>query len=236
MQINFNRGVIMMKILLAEDEKELSNALVMLLEHNNYIVDAVYDGEDAFSYAQEVDYDIIILDVMMPKLNGYQVLSKLREKNCKAPILMLTAKSHVDDKVTGLELGADDYLTKPFEMKELLARIKALLRRPAEFNSDILEFGDIFLDRNTYKLVCKKQEAVLNKKEFQTMELLILNSKQILSKDLIMDKIWGYESDAEINVVWVNISSLRKKLLKLNSKVNIASIRGLGYRIEVDCD
>ena len=133
-----------MKILLAEDEKELSNALVMLLSHNNYVVDAVYDGEDALSYAQEIDYDIIILDIMMPKLNGYQVLSKLREKNCKAPILMLTAKSHVDDKVTGLELGADDYLTKPFEMKELLARIKALLRRPQNFIADILEFGDMY--------------------------------------------------------------------------------------------
>lgn len=225
-----------MKILLAEDEKELSNALVMLLSHNNYVVDAVYDGEDALSYAQEIDYDIIILDIMMPKLNGYQVLSKLREKNCKAPILMLTAKSHVDDKVTGLELGADDYLTKPFEMKELLARIKALLRRPQNFNADILEFGDMYLNRDTYQIICNNQQVVLNKKEFQTMELLILNSKQILSKDLIMDKIWGYESDAEINVVWVNISSLRKKLAKLDSKVTIASIRGLGYKIEVGCD
>ena len=225
-----------MKILLAEDEKELSNALVMLLSHNNYVVDAVYDGEDALSYAQEIDYDIIILDIMMPKLNGYQVLSKLREKNCKAPILMLTAKSHVDDKVTGLELGADDYLTKPFEMKELLARIKALLRRPQNFNADILEFGDMYLNRDTYQIICNNQQVVLNKKEFQTMELLILNYKQILSKDLIMDKIWGYESDAEINVVWVNISSLRKKLAKLDSKVTIASIRGLGYKIEVGCD
>jgi len=225
-----------MKILLAEDEKELSNALVMLLSHNNYVVDAVYDGEDALSYAQEIDYDIIILDIMMPKLNGYQVLSKLREKNCKAPILMLTAKSHVDDKVTGLELGADDYLTKPFEMKELLARIKALLRRPQNFNADILEFGDMYLNRDTCQIICNNQQVVLNKKEFQTMELLILNSKQILSKDLIMDKIWGYESDAEINVVWVNISSLRKKLTKLDSKVTIASIRGLGYKIEVGCD
>ena len=142
-----------MKILLAEDEKELSNALVMLLSHNNYVVDAVYDGEDALSYAQEIDYDIIILDIMMPKLNGYQVLSKLREKNCKAPILMLTAKSHVDDKVTGLELGADDYLTKPFEMKELLARIKALLRRPQNFNADILEFGDMYLNRDTCQII-----------------------------------------------------------------------------------
>lgn len=223
-----------MKLLLAEDEKDLAKGLKAILEHNKYVVDVVYDGEDALYYARTEDYDCLILDVMMPKKSGFEVLFQLRKEGNQTPILLLTAKNQLEDKVTGLDLGADDYLTKPFDTPELLARIRSILRRPNNFVSEILTVGDCILDRNNYQLKANGKQVTLNNKEFQLIEMFFLNNNQVLSKELIMDRIWGLESEAEINVVWVNISSLRKKLQQLNSKVKISAQRGLGYTLEVE--
>lgn len=223
-----------MKLLLAEDEKDLAKGLKAILEHNKYIVDVVHDGEDALYYAQTEHYDCLILDVMMPKKSGFEVLFQLRKEGYQTPILLLTAKNQLEDKVTGLDLGADDYLTKPFDTPELLARIRSVLRRPNNFVSEILTVGDCILDRSSYQLQANGKQVTLNNKEFQLIEMFFLNNNQVLSKELIMDRIWGLESEAEINVVWVNISSLRKKLQQLNSKVKISAQRGLGYTLEVE--
>lgn len=223
-----------MKLLLAEDEKDLAKGLKAILEHNKYIVDVVHDGEDALYYAQTEHYDCLILDVMMPKKSGFEVLFQLRKEGNQTPILLLTAKNQLEDKVTGLDLGADDYLTKPFDTPELLARIRSVLRRPNNFVSEILTVGDCILDRSSYQLQANGKQVTLNNKEFQLIEMFFLNNNQVLSKELIMDRIWGLESEAEINVVWVNISSLRKKLQQLNSKVKISAQRGLGYTLEVE--
>lgn len=228
------RRGIKMKLLLAEDEKDLAKGLKAILEHNKYIVDVVHDGEDALYYAQTEHYDCLILDVMMPKKSGFEVLFQLRKEGNQTPILLLTAKNQLEDKVTGLDLGADDYLTKPFDTPELLARIRSVLRRPNNFVSEILTVGDCILDRSSYQLQANGKQVTLNNKEFQLIEMFFLNNNQVLSKELIMDRIWGLESEAEINVVWVNISSLRKKLQQLNSKVKISAQRGLGYTLEVE--
>lgn len=228
------RRGIKMKLLLAEDEKDLAKGLKAILEHNKYIVDVVHDGEDALYYAQTEHYDCLILDVMMPKKSGFEVLFQLRKEGNQTPILLLTAKNQLEDKVTGLDLGADDYLTKPFDTPELLARIRSVLRRPNNFVSEILTVGDCILDRGSYQLQANGKQVTLNNKEFQLIEMFFLNNNQVLSKELIMDRIWGLESEAEINVVWVNISSLRKKLQQLNSKVKISAQRGLGYTLEVE--
>lgn len=223
-----------MRLLLAEDEKDLARALSAILEHHKYSVDVVHNGEDALFYAESEDYDGIILDVMMPKKSGFEVLEALRKRGSQTPILLLTAKNQLEDKVSGLDLGADDYITKPFDTPELLARVRSMLRRPATFVSETLTVGDCTLDRSNYLLAVNGQTLPLNNKEFQLMELFFLNSNQVLSKELIMDRIWGLESEAEINVVWVNISSLRKKLQQLDSVVKITAQRGLGYKLEVD--
>lgn len=228
------RRGIKMKLLLAEDEKDLAKGLKAILEHNKYIVDVVHDGEDALYYAQTEHYDCLILDVMMPKKSGFEVLFQLRKEGNQTPILLLTAKNQLEDKVTGLDLGADDYLTKPFDTPELLARIRSVLRRPNNFVSEILTVGDCILDRSSYQLQANGKQVTLNNKEFQLIEMFFLNNNQVLSKELIMNRIWGLESEAEINVVWVNISSLRKKLQQLNSKVKISAQRGLGYTLEVE--
>lgn len=223
-----------MKLLLAEDEKELARALEAILSHHKYMVDVVHDGQEALYFAESEVYDGIILDVMMPKLSGFEVLKELRNQGSQVPILLLTAKNQLEDKVSGLDLGADDYLTKPFETPELLARIRSILRRPAVFVSDTLEVGDLSLDRSNFLLKANGKEITLNNKEFQLMELFFLNKNQVLSKEQIMDRIWGFESEAEINVVWVNISSLRKKLQQVDSHVRITAQRGLGYKLEVE--
>ena len=220
-----------MKILLAEDEVDLSNAIKAILETQDYNVDQAFDGEEALYYLDYTEYDLAILDIMMPKKSGTEVLEYMRNNNDTTPVMFLTAKDTTDDIVDGLNLGADDYLTKPFETKELLARIQALLRRPKEYTDDTIEFHDLVLDRNTYTLKSGDNIVELNNKEFQLMEYLLLNSKQVLSSEKIMERIWGLESDSEINVVWVNISSLRKKIKEVGSEVNIKSIRGVGYRI-----
>jgi len=225
-------GGVYMRLLLAEDEKELSNALVTILKHNNYSVDAVYDGLEALDYLQAENYDGAILDIMMPKMDGLTVLKKLREGGSDLPVLILTAKSEIDDRVLGLDSGADDYLTKPFATKELLARIRSMTRRQAEVTDSILRFGNIKLDRSTYELSADEGNFRLANKEFQMLEMLMANPKILISTDRFMEKIWGYDSEAEINVVWVYISYLRKKLSSINANVTIKASRGAGYSLE----
>ena len=224
-----------MRLLLAEDETELSNALVTLLKHNQYSVDAVYNGLDAYDYITGGDYDGVILDIMMPGMDGITVLKKVRGEGVKVPVLMLTAKSEIDDRVEGLDAGADDYLTKPFAMKELLARVRAMTRRQGEVSDMKLSFGNIVLDRSSFTLYCiknKENTVRLNNKEFQMMEMFLLNPGNVISADRLMEKIWGYDSDADQNSVWVYISNLRKKLSSLDPDMNIKAVRGLGYSLE----
>ena len=221
-----------MRLLLAEDEKELSNALVTVLKHNNYSVDAVYNGQDALDYLETENYDGAILDIMMPKMDGLTVLKTIRSHGNSVPVLLLTARSEIDDRVEGLDCGADDYLTKPFSMKELLARIRAMTRRKTDTTDSVLKYSDIELDRSTYQLSCKGKELRLASKEYQMLEMLMVNPRQIISANQFMDRIWGYDSEAEMNVVWVYSSYLRKKLGSIDSSVQIKATRGLGYSLE----
>lgn len=221
-----------MRLLLAEDEKDLSKALCAVLKHNNYSVDAVYNGEDALDYGLCENYDGIILDIMMPKKNGIEVLSQLREKGISTPVLILTAKTDIEDRITGLDAGADDYLTKPFAMGELLARIRAMTRRKTEFSPNLLTLGNLSLNRETFELSSDKGSFRLGNKEFQMIELLMNNPGRLISTEQFMEKIWGYETEAEINVVWVYISYLRKKLVALEANVEIKASRGVGYTLE----
>ena len=221
-----------MRLLLAEDEKTLSNALVTILKHNNYSVDAVYNGQDAIDYLESEVYDAAILDIMMPKADGITVLKTIRAAGNTIPVLLLTAKSEIDDKVTGLDCGADDYLTKPFVTKELLARIRAITRRQTELTDNSLFFGDLRLDRVSFELVSPSGKLLLTAKEFQIMEMFMKNPSQIISTERFMEKIWGFDSNAEINVVWTYISYLRKKLKMLGSSVGIKAVRNIGYTLE----
>ena len=220
-----------MRLLLAEDERELSDALAAVLKHNNYSVDAVYEGEEALAYLEGQEYDGAILDIMMPKMDGITVLKKIRNQGIGVPVLMLTAKTGIDDRVEGLDSGADDYLGKPFAMKELLARIRAMTRRQAELTDNILTYGNVSLNRSTFELASHKGIVRLANKEFQMMEMLMANSGQIISTERFMEKIWGYDSDAEINVVWVYISNLRKKLAGLEADIEIRAARNQGYSL-----
>ena len=222
-----------MRLLVADDEKELVSALCAILKHNQYVVDAVYNGTDALSYALTGDYDGIVLDIMMPGMDGLQVLKALREQGVGTPVLLLTAKSQVEDRVAGLDTGADDYLPKPFDRKELLARIRAMTRRQAEFVSDTLCCGCVCLDRRRFILKGSDGEVRLAGKEFQMMELLMTNPGQLLSTELFLQRIWGYETQTEMNVVWVYISNLRKRLAAVGGGVEIRAARGLGYTLEV---
>lgn len=219
-----------MRLLLAEDEKELSNALTVIFKHNNFSVDAVYNGLDALDYISLGKYDGVILDIMMPGLDGISVLKKVRAAGNSVPILLLTAKGEIDDRVLGLDSGADDYLPKPFSTKELLARIRAMTRRKADITADnLLSAGDITLDRLKFELSCNGNTTGLSGKEFQMLEMLMLSPEQVISTELFMEKIWGLDSDAELNVVWVYISNLRKKLKSIGSNVQIKAARSLGY-------
>ena len=201
-----------MRLLLAEDEKELSDALVAILKHNNYSVDAVYNGEDALHYLEADNYDGAILDIMMPKMDGITVLQNIRAKGNDVPILILTAKSEVDDRVLGLDSGADDYLSKPFAAKELLARIRSVTRRRTEAVSSVLNVGNLSLDCTTFELKSSTDTIRLPNKEFQIMELLAANPGQVISTERFMEKIWGYDSETDVGVVWAYISYLRKSL------------------------
>ncbi len=223
-----------MRILLAEDEKEMSNALVAILKHNNYSVDAVYNGVDALDYGLSDNYDVIILDIMMPKMNGLEVLKRLREEAVHTPILMLTAKTQIEDRIQGLDMGADDYLSKPFAMGELLARVRAMSRRKSEFTPNLIVAGNISLNKETYELSNQVSALRLGNKEFQMLEMLMSNPKRMISTEQFMERIWGYEAEAEISVVWVYISYLRKKLASLDANIRIKASRGIGYSLEED--
>lgn len=220
-----------MKLLLAEDELSLSRALVHILEKNNYSVNPVYNGQDALDYLENGNYDAVILDIMMPCVDGITVLKKLRARGNQIPILILSAKSEIDDKVLGLDSGANDYLTKPFDSKELLARIRTMTRSVQAVDSK-LTFGNVTLDRASYELSSTTDSFRLANKEFQMMELLMTNPKQLVSTERFFEKIWGYDSDAELNVVWVYISYLRKKLSALNANIQIKVTRNAGYSLE----
>lgn len=221
-----------MKLLFAEDEIAMSEAVTDILTYHHYMVDSVYDGITAFEYAKAEEYDAIILDIMMPGMNGIEVLKKLRKEGVGTPVLLLTAKAEVEDKIEGLDAGADDYLAKPFVMGELLARVRALLRRRENYTPNVLEYGNISLDRNTYELRGKMESIVLSKIEYQMMELFMLNRGIYLSTEDILVKVWGYETDAEIGIVWVYISNLRKKLTSLEANVEIKAKRNIGYTLE----
>ena len=220
-----------MRLLLAEDELSLSRALVHILEKNHYSVDPVYNGKDALDYLENGNYDAVILDIMMPCMDGITVLKKLRSEGNQIPVLILSAKSEVDDKVLGLDCGANDYLTKPFDSKELLARIRTMTRSIQAVDSK-LTFGNITLDRATYELSSSTNSFRLANKEFQMMEILMTAPKQLVSTERFFEKIWGYDSDAELNVVWVYVSYLRKKLNALNANIQIKATRNAGYSLE----
>lgn len=221
-----------MRILLAEDELPLARAILKILEKNNYSADAVHNGEDALSYLEAGNYDVLILDVMMPRMDGLTVLKHLRAQGNLIPVLMLTAKAEIDDKVEGLDSGANDYLTKPFDSRELLARLRAVTRDKTAGNS-FLTLGNITLDRASFELSSPSGRFRLANKEFQMMELLMSNPHTLISAERFMEKIWGYDSEAEINVVWVYISYLRKKLTALHADVRITASRNAGYVLEV---
>lgn len=222
-----------MRILLAEDERSLSRAIMALLERNHYSADAVYDGEEALAYLECGNYDALILDLMMPKLDGLSVLRQLREGGNRIPVLILTAKSEVDDKVLGLDTGANDYLTKPFSTPELMARIRAMTRSQTTQATSRLTFGNITLDQTTFELSSPSSSVRLTNKEFQMMELLMRNPRQRISSERFLERIWGYDSDVELNVVWVYLSYLRKKLAALQANVQIKAFRNAGYALEV---
>ncbi|MCD8328482.1 MAG: response regulator transcription factor [Ruminococcus sp.] len=221
-----------MRLLLAEDEQPLSKALGTILERNRYSVDRVFDGETALEYLETDNYDGVILDVMMPKVDGITVLKTIREKGNLVPVLLLTAKSETDDKVLGLDAGANDYLTKPFSIPELMARIRAMTRAQMAQGSSKLTLGNITLDRATYELSSPKGNFRLTNKEFQLLELLMMNPNKVIPTERIMERVWGYDSDSEINVVWVYISYLRKKLTALHANILIKAIRNVGYSLE----
>lgn len=221
----------MMKLLFAEDERSLSRAITHILEKNCYSVDAVYDGQAALEYLENGDYDGIILDIMMPKVDGITVLRELRSKGNHVPVLMLTAKSEIDDRVLGLDTGANDYLTKPFDTKELLARIRAMTRGNRAVDAT-LNYGNITLNRTNFELSSPTGSFRLANKEYQMMELLMANAGQLISSDQFLEKIWGLDSDVESSVVWVYISYLRKKLTALNANVSIRAVRNAGYVLE----
>ncbi len=221
-----------MKVLIVEDEKRLAQALEYILRQQKFYTDVVYNGNDAYDYASSMDYDVIVLDVMLPGMNGFDVAKKLRQDKNEIPILMLTARGATSDKVGGLNSGADDYMTKPFEPEELIARLNALTRRHGAVIIDELSFGDIRLDLNSSELICGAESIKLNYKEFAIMKLFMLTPSSILTKDKLIDDVWGFDSDAVDNNVEAYISFLRKKLKFVGSAVVIRNQQKLGYRLE----
>ena len=226
-----------MRLLLAEDEKALADALGAALKHNNYSVDIVYNGKDAVDYLAAGNYDALIMDIMMPVMDGVTALKEIRRSGNAIPVLLLTAKSEIEDRVEGLDAGADDYLTKPFAMSELMARVRAMTRRLGTSGaapSDELRFGDLSLSRSTFEITSGGGSTRLGNKEFQMLEYMMRNPHMLISTEKFMEKIWGFDSDAEISVVWVYISHIRKKLSAVGSKVAIRAARGAGYSLEYD--
>ncbi len=221
-----------MRLLIAEDELDLAEALTVFFEKNHFTVDAVHNGFDAYAYAVAGGYDAIILDIMMPKLDGIQVLERLRAEGVNTPVMMLTAKGQKDDRITGFNAGADDYLPKPFDPDELLSRVRAMLRRGETYRPTTLTCGDLTLDPASGLLTCGDQTLRLTGREFQVLELFMRSPQQVFSAERIMELVWGWDNEAEINVVWVNISNLRKKLRSIGSRVSLRANRGLGYVME----
>ena len=221
-----------MRLLIAEDELDLAEVLTAFFEKNQYTVDAVHDGAAALDYAVTGEYDAIILDIMMPKLSGLAVLTRLRDAGVSTPVMLLTAKGEKDDRVTGFNAGADDYLPKPFAPDELLARVRAMLRRTGDYKPTVLRFGDLELDCGNSTLRCGERTERLSGREFEVMELFMRAPRVILSAERVMERVWGWDAEAEINVVWVHISNLRKKLTSVGSSVTIRASRGLGYSLE----
>ena len=221
-----------LKLLYAEDEAAMAEAVTDILTYHNYLVDAVDNGADALAYARAEAYDGIILDIMMPKMDGLEVLRRLRAEGHRTPILLLTARAEVEDQIQGLDLGADDYLPKPFSMELLLARVRAMLRRREVFTPSVLRRGNLSLNQQTCELSGGGQSFVLPKLEYRMMELLMLNKDRYLSTEDLLVKVWGYETEAELGTVWVYISYLRKRLSALNADVVIAAKRNVGYRLE----
>ncbi len=222
-----------MKLLYAEDEPALSEAVVDYLRYNKYIVDPVYNGEDAYDYAINGDYDGIILDIMMPKKDGLEVLRDLRRNGCNTPIILLTAKAQIEDRIIGLDTGADDYLPKPFDIKELMARIRATLRHREEYHPLLISYGDITLNMQSGELSVRDMSFFLTKQEYRLMEQLIVNSNIYQTSEELLTKAWGYDTEADINSVWLYISYLRKRLSAMNSKVVIISKRSYGYKLDI---
>ena len=221
-----------MKILIAEDEVSIAKALKVMLEKNRYTVDMVHNGTDALDYGLQGAYDAMVLDVMMPGMNGLEVLRTLRSRGVSTPALFLTAKGEVEDRVEGLDAGADDYLPKPFASSEFLARVRALVRRSGNYLSEVLSAGNLSLDCTQYLLYTKRENVHLNKKEYQLMELFLRYPGHVFSSEHLMEKVWGLESEAEIDVVWTYIGFLRKKLKQIGSTVEIRTIRGAGYALK----
>ena len=222
-----------MKILIAEDEISTAKALKVILEKSKFSVDIVHNGNDAWSYIQAGPYEVIVLDIMMPGMSGLEVLSKLRANNIKTPVLMLTAKGELEDRVAGLEAGADDYLPKPFATAELIARVKALGRRSEIYSDSVMQAGNLVLDSNKYEMRVGSKSVTLTNKEYQLMELFILHPGFVFSTEHLMEKIWGLDSESYIDVVWTHIGFVRKKIKSLDANVEIKTIRGAGYSLEV---
>ena len=225
-----------MRLLIAEDELDLAEALTVFFEKNRFTVEAVNDGISAYDYAVSGDYDAIILDIMMLGKNGIEVLKELRQEGIKTPVMMLTAKGEKDDRITGFDSGADDYLPKPFAPDELLSRVRAMMRRNEDYKPSLLTFKDISLDTNSGVLKTNDKETRLSGREFQVMELFMRSPNVVFSADRIMECVWGWDSEAEINVVWVHISNLRKKLKSIGSEVSVVASRGIGYMLEAGRD
>ncbi len=221
-----------MRILIAEDDLAIAKALKALLERSKYAVDMVHDGADALDYILAVEYDALVLDIMMPGMDGLEVLRRARERGVSTPALFLTAKSEIEDRVAGLDAGADDYLPKPFATAEFLARVRALTRRRGDFSPDLLRLGNAVLDRGAYTLTVDGKSERLGNKEFQLMELFLRNPRRVFSSESLMERVWGLDAEAELDVVWTYIGFLRKKLKALGANVEIRTIRGVGYTLE----
>lgn len=222
-----------MRILIAEDDPKLLKSLVHIFELNNYAVDGVDNGVDAFDFAFSGEYDGLILDIMMPGIDGVTLLKKLRSSGITTPALFLTAKTEIYQKIEGLDAGADDYLPKPFSTGELLARVRAMLRRKDNFTPDLLTFEALSLNRSTYELVYQNKTQTLSGKEFQIMEMLMQNSTAILSAEQLITHIWGWNTNVDTSVIWVHISNIRKKIDLLGASVSIKFVRNVGYTLEV---
>ncbi len=223
-----------MRILIAEDEVFIARALKVMLEKNKYTVDMVHDGNDALDYIRAVNYDALVLDIMMPGMDGLEVLKRARAEGIKTPALFLTAKSEVEDRVAGLDAGADDYLPKPFATTEFLARVRALTRRSGTYSSSVINIGNTSLDRDSYTISADGKSVRLNNKEYQLMELFMCNPRRIFSSEQLMERIWGLDTETEIDVVWTYIGFLRKKLKQIGSNTELRTVRGAGYALEYE--